>query len=222
MKRITLLVLMMVLLGSVVVEAQNEAGTFEIVGGAKVAKLDYTLKINGSQIDWTEDSQAVIDDLSKPAGFYLGGIYWLDNNKGIELGASLLESSFSGKIDGEEVEKRDQFLGFYGKYNYRINQYFKLNAGLTYSSFKEEDKIAAKNFDQVVEEGSGFGLNAGGGMTFPITENLVITGELTYSLLNIMIDKSYDQDKDKLVDLDYDREYVMNPLSAKLGVSYRF
>ncbi|WP_018250206.1 outer membrane beta-barrel protein [Orenia marismortui] len=221
MKRITLLVLMLVLLGSVVVEGK-EAGTFEIVGGAKVAKLDYTLKINGSQIDWTEESQLVIDDLSKPAGFYLGGIYWLDDNKGIELGASLLESSFSGKIDGEEVEKRDQFLEFYGKYNYRINQYFKLNGGFTYSSFKEEDKIVAKNFDQVVEEGSGFGLNAGGGMTLPITDSLVITGEFTYSLLNILIDKSYDQDKEKLVDLDYDREYIMNPLSAKLGISYRF
>ncbi|MBM7557910.1 outer membrane beta-barrel protein [Halanaerobacter jeridensis] len=222
MKKMILLVLMMIVVSSVVVEAKGKGGSIEIVGGAKVAKLDYALKINGNEVDWSKQSEAVIDNLSKPTGVYLGGIYWVTNNKGIEIGVSSLGSSFSGTIDGKATEKTNEFIEIYGKYNYQANQYFRFNAGLTYCSFSEEDKIAAENFSEVVEEGSGVGLNVGAGMKLPVTDNLSLTGEVNYSLLNIMIDQGYDHNKDKLVRLDYDREYVLNPLAAKIGISYRF
>lgn len=221
LRKIIFLILAIIFLVPTITLGADNTGEIEIGGGLEFINLDYQLMIDGEELEWTKETEDIIDELSSPKGLYLNGIYYLDNKLGIELGFGISKSNYKGKIDEQKIEKTNKFQELYSDINYSFNEYLTLKGGASYFRFQEKNKIEEDNFNEITEKGSGLGFRGGIGLNYTLGD-FILSSDIIYRVIQIDIDEVYDEYKQELIEPDYKQQYIMNPLSIRLGAKYKF
>ena len=169
MKKILMIVVVFVLLISVGTMAQD----FEIVGGLTYNTFDGTIEY----ADGTEDEMR--DDLTSGTGFYVGGRYWFSDK--LALGGGY------DKTGSEDEWVELSIAGPYAEVVFRANEYIDFKGGLASYNFEIKEKL----FNSSHKE-TGLGFLFGACLSYPLQENIALSGGVDYRLLTIE-DEEYNE-----------------------------
>ena len=183
MKKVTvLLVFALLLVVSFGVSAQDySAENMKFVGG-----MTYNTYDGSFDNSWNYD---VSDN---GLGFYLGGQYWFDSERAVEIGYD--------RAMNEVASEDSSFSGLYGKFVYSLNPMMNLKGGLAYYGFEADSAM--------VDDGSGMGILLGGEYEYPMDDGMSLVGSVNY--------------RNAKMDLDNNVELDMSGFSISGGVSIQY
>lgn len=223
MKRLILLVVALMVVFSFSVLAVDKFSTdnFEFVGG--ITFNDFTVE-DSHKYGELED----VDEfpLASGKGFYIGGLYWLNDNFAVTAGYDYVNGKEHYKIGNydpswKEENEEYKLSGPYVGAAYKVNEWLKLNGALAFYNFEraqdEEDSDGNSDEETIIEAG-GTGYLIGAQMELPVKDNFALTSDVTYRIVNLEADKFQEED----LDPDESVEYNLKGFRVSIGLAYKF
>lgn len=242
MKKTSFLVIVVLLL----MTFNAVADDFEFVGGTSLSKLEFEL---GYDIE--SNDETVTDESLAGNGFYGGVRYILDNGLGFGAGYDTLEvtqgieeyreASSSNYYEEWKYEDSTTYKlsGPYIEMFYKIKEMITLKGGLVFNKLlasREEfesyyyEDYYYEDIDKYSDEykaemkGEGIGYQLGAELEHPFTDNLSITGTVSYRFGNLDITHIYSDATEKFEKLpdDFDILLDYSGYSFGFGLNYAF
>jgi len=118
------------------------------------------------------------DEMKNGFGFFVGGIYPMNENFGIEFGYDYAAANAIDEV--ENFESDNKLSGLYGGVNFTLNENIKLKGLLASYNLKTEFKEIGETEPENKWCSGGIGAIFGGEYQYPMQENMNLLVNLAY------------------------------------------
>jgi|GEM_PF-3417997 len=128
--------------------------------------------------DGEEGESIFPDEMKNGFGFFVGEIYPMNENFGIEFGYDYAAANAADEV--ENFESDNKLSGFYGGVNFTLNENIKLKGLLTSYNLNTELKEIGETEPEYKFNSGGIGAILGGEYQYPMQENMNLLVNLAY------------------------------------------
>ena len=201
MRKIVIFILLFslfVFTGSALADGHTMMEKLSLTGGLSYNTFAVVITENGTDVTdssfgmfFGSEGPAVKEAVKSGMGFFIGGIYPLNEMLGIEFGYDSATGSYDGPIDigeGTEPGEFDNAMsGIYAGVNYKLNKNFNVKGLLTSYNLTGEGKLDSEDEATVLWKANGIGALVGGEFMYMLQENanLVVNLAYRYAVLDV-------------------------------------